>query len=78
VSYAAYSSGAVDPLIAGLACQATGQLRVLKDNLQYLNEHADEEMSKKTNIHSDERRIKSRIIYNKIKQCIDHHDAILE
>ncbi|RZC35895.1 uncharacterized protein BDFB_003881 [Asbolus verrucosus] len=77
VAYAAFSSGAIDPLIAGLACQATGQLQVLKDNLQYLNDYVDEEISSKTHLHCEERVTRSRIMYNKIKQCVDHHDAIL-
>ncbi|XP_063912174.1 odorant receptor Or1-like [Zophobas morio] len=78
VSYAAYSSGAIDPLIAGLACHATGQIRVLKDNLQYLNEYAGEELTRRNYRHDEGNILKSRIIYNKIKECVDHHDAILE
>ena len=58
VSYAAFSSGVTDPLIAGLACQATGQLKVLKHNLQNL--------------------AKSANVYDSIKFCVDHHNAILK
>ena len=58
VSYAAFSSGVTDPLIAGLACQATGQLKVLKYNLQNL--------------------AKSANVYDSIKFCVDHHNAILK
>lgn len=41
VSYAALSSGVTDPLIAGLACQCTGQLKILKYNLQNLDERGE-------------------------------------
>ncbi|RZB38835.1 7tm 6 domain containing protein, partial [Asbolus verrucosus] len=42
-AYSSMACAAVDPLIGGLACLAAGQLEVLKDNLQHLNEYVEEE-----------------------------------
>lgn len=76
VTAGALSNGVIDPLIAGLASHATSQLKILKNNLQFLSEDADQLV---TNIKPYEREIeKSKIIYNKIRFCIIHHNAILE
>ncbi|RZC42959.1 7tm 6 domain containing protein, partial [Asbolus verrucosus] len=77
--FASVATGVIDPLIAGLAYNATTQIKILKDNLQYLSEYADEEMLKNRKTSSTEQIsiIKNEIIYNKIRQSIDHHDAIL-
>ncbi|RZC22679.1 7tm 6 domain containing protein, partial [Asbolus verrucosus] len=77
--FASVATGVIDPLIAGLAYNATTQIKILKDNLQYLSEYADEEMLKnrKTSPTEQISIIKNEIIYQKIRQSIDHHDAIL-
>lgn len=68
----------IDPLIAGLAYHATSQIKILKDNLQHLSEYADEEITKSgIKNQSEQEQLKSNIIYNKIQQSVNHHDAIL-
>jgi hypothetical protein len=68
----------IDPLLAGLTSQAATQLKILKNNLQYLYEHAEQE-TENIDIHPTEKELlKSEIIYKKIKFCIKHHNAILE
>lgn len=75
VGYSAYSSGAIDPLIAGLACQATNQLNILKDNLQFLNQYTNEHLSQNSKRHKF---TKSELIFNKINNCVDYHQSIIE
>nr|XP_015839876.1 PREDICTED: odorant receptor 94b-like [Tribolium castaneum] len=70
ISYCAFAGTLIDPLIGGLACHATGQLKVLKVNLQHLKEYTETEVKQ-----SDE--TSDQIMYEKIRQCIDHHNAIL-
>ncbi|KAJ3628473.1 hypothetical protein MTP99_015776 [Tenebrio molitor] len=75
----AIANGAIDPLVSGLACYATMQLKVLKDNLQHLREHAEEEFyaTCQNNIDlSGQEEVINKIIYNRIVKCIDHHVAI--
>ncbi|XP_064212292.1 odorant receptor Or1-like [Tribolium castaneum] len=69
----AIASGVIDPLIAGLACQATGQLRILKNNLQYLWENVDKEISDS----EKDNALREKIMYDKIRSCILHHNSIL-
>ncbi|RZB40831.1 7tm 6 domain containing protein, partial [Asbolus verrucosus] len=71
--------GVIDPLIAGLAYNATTQIKILKDNLQFLSEYADEEILKNPKTSPTEQTCitKNETIYNKIRQSVDHHDAIL-
>ncbi|RZC40935.1 7tm 6 domain containing protein, partial [Asbolus verrucosus] len=80
VGNGAFVSAVMDPLIAGLACQATGQLLVLKDNLQYLDEYVNEEVSKRIRSNSIEEKklLKPKIMYQMIKRCIKHHNIIIE
>jgi hypothetical protein len=79
VYLSAIAAGVVDPLIAGLAYHATSQIQILKDNLQHLSEYAEEEISK-SEIKNDfeHQRLRAEIIYNSIRECINHHDSILE
>ncbi|CAH1374418.1 unnamed protein product [Tenebrio molitor] len=76
----AISNGAIDPLIAGLACYATSQIKILKDNLQHLSEYAEENISDKHVVRNGEQenKLKCMIIYNRIKFCVAHHNAILD
>jgi hypothetical protein len=77
----AIANGAIDPLVSGLACYATMQLKVLKDNLQHLREHAEEEFyaTCQNNIDlSGQEEVINKIIYNRIVKCIDHHVAIFK
>ncbi|RZB38719.1 7tm 6 and/or Iso dh domain containing protein, partial [Asbolus verrucosus] len=77
LAYGALASAGVDPLIGGLAYHAAGQLKILKNNLQYLDEHAEEEVSKMDRSCFQREAMKFEIIYNKIGQAINHHKAIL-
>ncbi|XP_064212367.1 odorant receptor 33a isoform X1 [Tribolium castaneum] len=61
VAYVAFAAGTVDPLIPGLICHASGQVQILKDNLQHLDDYID----------------RSDLVYEKIKECIDHYGAII-
>jgi hypothetical protein len=76
VAVGAFSNGVIDPLIAGLAYHATTQLKILKNNLQFLSEDADELISQNDCVEKEW--LKTKIIYEKIRLCIKHHNAILE
>jgi hypothetical protein len=83
VGNGAIGSGVIDPLIAGLAYQATAQLKILKNSLQYLAEYVDEEIfhNSQNSVNCDytnEESLRAKILYEKIKFCIKHHNAILE
>jgi hypothetical protein len=79
VCFLSLTTGVIDPLIAGLAYHASSQIKILKDNLQHLREYAHEEICKREFKNQSERQqLRSEFIYNAIKQCINHHDAILE
>ncbi|RZB38748.1 7tm 6 domain containing protein [Asbolus verrucosus] len=76
-TYDAFSGTLIDPLIGGLACQAAGQLRVLKYNLEHLNEIAKMEIRKKGTTLFEEKSVKFENMYARIRECIEHHNAIL-
>ncbi|RZB40832.1 7tm 6 domain containing protein, partial [Asbolus verrucosus] len=79
VYFASVATGVIDPLIAGLAYHATSQIKILKDNLQHLSKYTEEGMSKRNNMSPSQRAsIKAMIMYGKIRQSINHHNAILE
>lgn len=76
--YTSFCTGVIDPLIAGLAYHATNQVIILKDNLQHLGKSADEQINRgNTNI-PEQSLTQSELIYNKIRQCIRHHNLILK
>ncbi|RZB39973.1 7tm 6 domain containing protein [Asbolus verrucosus] len=77
VSYNAFSGSIIDPLIGGLACQAAGQMEILRNNLQYLSEHVDDEISVFSDGKNTTSYSKSDIIYDEIQKCVHHHNAIL-
>ncbi|RZB40570.1 7tm 6 domain containing protein, partial [Asbolus verrucosus] len=53
-------------------------MRVLKNNLQNLGEYADEQISQMGKQNSYQRKIiKSEIIYDQVRHCLNHHKAIL-
>ncbi|XP_063912020.1 uncharacterized protein LOC135128873 [Zophobas morio] len=66
VAYAAFSCAAIDPLIAGLAGLAIGQLGVLKDNLQHMNGYTENSKTER-----------KKFIREIIKKSVDQHNAIL-
>ncbi|KAJ3643971.1 hypothetical protein Zmor_026650 [Zophobas morio] len=63
-------TGILDPLIAGLAYHATGQIKILKDNLEHLLEFDNEKLTVNE-------MTKNVLIYNRIKRCVVHHNATL-
>jgi hypothetical protein len=73
VAYVSIACAAIDPLIAGLAFQASSQFQILKDNLENLNE-SDDIKNTDDNINVAE---KSDTIKNRIRYCIRHHNEIL-
>ncbi|CAH1374449.1 unnamed protein product [Tenebrio molitor] len=75
VFYLAFICATIDPLIAGLIHHSTTQLRVLKRNLQYLDEYVENKIVK-INFNCTPY-IKSRLIYDRIKECVLHYDLIL-
>lgn len=76
--YSVMANGAMDPLIAGLICLATGHFRVLKDSLQHLYEYTKEDLEKQELKISSEQVYESNLIYKKIQDCVKHHNAILQ
>lgn len=80
VTNGAISNAAADTLISGLIYHATGQLRILKHNLIHLSQHAEAQVLKESGHMSLEAQetLKAKIIYTKIKNCIKHHDAIIQ
>jgi hypothetical protein len=74
-AYAVFACGTIDPLIGGLSYHATSQLQVLKDNLHYLDLYVDEELS---SLCDNNEAVKLSIIYNKIRQCIQRYQDIIE
>ncbi|RZC42777.1 7tm 6 domain containing protein [Asbolus verrucosus] len=74
ILYAALCGASIDPLIAGLACHATAQLKILKYNLEHIGRN-DGIWTNSNSSYVDAK--KREILYNKIKKCVDHHNAIL-
>ncbi|KAJ3658571.1 hypothetical protein Zmor_010304 [Zophobas morio] len=72
ILYAAYSGTIIDPLMGGLAYHATAQLKILKQNLQYIDKHEDHTLS-----NSNEDIIEYHCVYKHLEQCIGHHNKIL-
>ncbi|KAJ3666967.1 hypothetical protein Zmor_002383 [Zophobas morio] len=72
--YASFACGTIDPLIGGLAHQATAQLQVLKDNLENLGRHSKQDF---LNLENIDENTKSKNIDLAIKNCIRHHQTII-
>ncbi|XP_063922995.1 odorant receptor 43a-like [Zophobas morio] len=66
------SSTIMDPLLGGLVYHATGQLKILKYNLQHLDKHLEHNLSK-----SSEQVIEFHSVYKHLESCIEHHKQIL-
>ncbi|RZC42776.1 7tm 6 domain containing protein [Asbolus verrucosus] len=78
IFYVTLSGASIDPLIAGLAYHATAQLRILKYNLKHISRNVDDGIWTKNNSAAVNEKIKKcEIRYNQIKECVDHHNAIL-
>jgi hypothetical protein len=75
VIYVGLACAAIDPLIVGLICQATGQLEVLKENLQHLDDHVDKKIAKLYDEQASY--IKCNFIYGRIKECVLHYNIII-
>ncbi|XP_064212275.1 LOW QUALITY PROTEIN: odorant receptor Or1 [Tribolium castaneum] len=73
--YDAFTSTVIDTLVPCLAYQATTQIKILKNNLQFLGEYVDEELA--TQMHSLSPSEKTQLTYQKIRQCVIHHKHIL-
>ncbi|KAJ3666968.1 hypothetical protein Zmor_002384 [Zophobas morio] len=73
--YASFACGTIDPLIGGLAHQATAQLQVLKDNLENLGRHSKQDF---LNLENIDENTKSKNIDLAIKNCIRHHQTIID
>ncbi|KAJ3666963.1 hypothetical protein Zmor_002379 [Zophobas morio] len=63
IGYMSLSNAAIDPLIGGLCCLASGHLQVLKNNLQ--------------NLHTKSAESSSDTMKRNIKKCVKYHSAIL-
>jgi hypothetical protein len=73
--YPGIATAVIDPLLSGLACLGAGQLKILKDNLQHLEEYNQEDTAC-SNYQVPSSKLK--IIFQKIQQCAKHHNSILE
>jgi hypothetical protein len=69
------ATAVVDPLLAGLAFLAAGQLKILKDNLQHLKQYAEEET---VNLPHPTVPSEFKVMFEKIQQCVEHHNSILQ
>jgi hypothetical protein len=73
--YPGMATAVIDPLLSGLTCLGAGQLKILKDNLQHLEEYTQEDTAcSNYQVPSS----KFKIIFQKIQQCAKHHNSILE
>ncbi|KAK9877363.1 hypothetical protein WA026_017760 [Henosepilachna vigintioctopunctata] len=69
-------TSAVDTLISGLIIHATGQIKILKNNLNLLDKRADNYVSK---LDEPSREIqKNRFIHEKLLHYADHYNDIIE
>ena len=66
-TYSGMSCGTIDSLMGGLCYHATAQIRVLKRNLQLLDQSVSV---------FEDKAAKSRRIFLEIKKCVRHHQAI--
>ncbi|XP_063912012.1 odorant receptor Or1-like [Zophobas morio] len=77
VLFSSFATGVIDPLIAGLAYHATSQIKILKDNLEHLSDYADNIMFAQNLRKLSPKILKHKLIFNSIKQCVEHHNTIL-
>ncbi|XP_045473947.1 odorant receptor Or1-like isoform X2 [Harmonia axyridis] len=70
------ATSAIDPFISGLIIHATGQVKILKDNLRFAGIRAESEVSTLP----EERRtlMKKKLINEKLLQCASHYNDIIE
>nr|WIG65271.1 odorant receptor 28 [Hippodamia variegata] len=74
-SHGVIATSAIDPLISGLLIHATGQVKILKDNLRFAGIRADQEVSL---WEEPERSLrKKKIIKEKLLQCASHYNDII-
>ncbi|KAJ8943736.1 hypothetical protein NQ318_007184 [Aromia moschata] len=78
VANAAGGNAALDTLVAGLICHAATQVAILKDTLEDLARTVDDQIEEESEMMSEaeKNQLRSRTIYKKICECIDHYDAI--
>ncbi|KAJ8943734.1 hypothetical protein NQ318_007182 [Aromia moschata] len=78
VANAAGGNAALDTLVAGLIYHAATQVAILKDTLQHLARTVDDQIEEESKMMSEAEKneLRSRTIYKKICECIDHYDAI--
>lgn len=67
--------GAIDPLIGGLAFYAATQIKILKHNLENIG---DSQNNKIIGYKEMANNFNTKTVYQKIIDCIQHHNAILE
>ncbi|XP_063905905.1 uncharacterized protein LOC135124601 [Zophobas morio] len=72
--YTGFAATMMDPLIGGLAYNATPRIKILKYNLRYLGKH----IQKVTNKLNEYSTITYKMAYKDLKQCVRHHNQILE
>ncbi|KAG5874078.1 hypothetical protein JTB14_033427 [Gonioctena quinquepunctata] len=79
VGNAALGTASIDTLMAGLINHAAGQIKLLKDTLQHLARRTESKLNKYKHLPSDEReKLKSKMIYGEICECVEHYDAIFD
>ncbi|XP_044258924.1 odorant receptor 94b-like [Tribolium madens] len=73
IGYATLACGVIDPMIGGLACHAAAQLQLLKRNLQYLDEYAEE----KNTVQSNTGKKVHDVFYEEIIGCVHRYQQIV-
>ncbi|KAF7280557.1 hypothetical protein GWI33_005759 [Rhynchophorus ferrugineus] len=80
VSNAGFGNSSMDCLVAGLVCQAAGQIKLIKSTLRDVIKHADEHVSKFSGkLTKDEIIIlRKQHMYDDICQCVDRYNLVKE
>lgn len=78
VAHGAHSHCALDTLSAGLMAIACGELRVLKNTLQNLTKYTELNLEEEHVEKCDVEKRRRELLYRNIRNCIKHHEAIVE
>lgn len=76
MAYGSVACAVIDPIISGLLSLTSGQIEVLKDNLQNLSEYTKNEFLRKRDNNKQDKT--NLLLYDNIKKCINHHNAVLK
>ncbi|CAH1169802.1 unnamed protein product [Phaedon cochleariae] len=68
----------LDTMIVGMIFQSAAQVRILKNNLEFLGDNVEKEIRSQGELSEPEDELRSKLVYRNICQCVEHYQSIFE